>query len=231
MDRHGTRLLSLGLCGGLAACVAGPPGSGEAGDTAGQAAFGHGALAARAYRCENGMRLVAEPEGAERLYVFFPASNVELQRLPSASGARYTGAGGVEFWSRDRGARVVTPQGQTLTCEEDRLRSLIEDARLRGVDFWATGNEPGWRLEIGPRRTTLESGYGARTLRFPARAIEASLTRQAPVTLTLESQEVKVPVTLEPRHCRDDMSGRAFDWRVRLELEGRTLRGCGVALH
>lgn len=190
-----------------------------------------GDLAARAYVCDNGSRLVAERAGEDRLYLFFPARNVELQRVPAASGSRYLGAEGVSFQSGGREARVTTADGRTLHCEEDRFGSLVEDARLRGVDFLAVGNEPGWRLELGPRRTTLVTDYGSRTLRFPAADAEARLARESGFDLTLETDDARLRATLTPAPCRDDMSGRAFDWQVALELDGQALQGCGIALH
>lgn len=188
-------------------------------------------LRAHAYRCEDGSRIVAEqrPEGG--IYLFFPASNVALEQVPAASGARYRGRDGVEFWDHGRAARVVTADGQELRCTEDRIGSLVEDARLRGIDFIGLGNEPGWRLELGPRRTTLITDYGRRTLRFPARAVEAGLAAEETVTLTLRHDDHRLALRLAPIPCQDDMSGRRFDWQVNLELDGQTLRGCGVALH
>lgn len=231
MERHRTHVMIFSLCVALAGCAGSRPGAGDAPGIARNAPAPEASLAARAYQCEDGTRLVAEREGPDRLYLFFPASNVELRRARSASGARYTGPEGVEFWSRGRQARVVTQDGDTLGCEEDRLGSLIEDARLRGVDFWALGNEPGWRLEMGPRRVTLETDYGKRTLHFPAQAVDAALAREAPVALTLEAGGLSLPLRLEPGPCRDDMSGQPFEWQVEIGLEGQTLRGCGVALH
>lgn len=33
-------------------------------------------------------------------------------------------------------------------CKNNRAEAIWEDAKLRGVDFRAVGNEPGWHLEL-----------------------------------------------------------------------------------
>jgi len=39
-------------------------------------------------------------------------------------------------------------EGIRLNCRNNRAMAICVDAKLRGVDFRAVGNEPGWNLEI-----------------------------------------------------------------------------------
>jgi putative lipoprotein len=105
---------------------------------------------------------------------------------------------------------------------------------LNGVDFRATGNEPGWYLEIydkaGPERIDFVSDYGRDFYTFPDVRRE---TLQAPPQTRYLAQigAHRLEVTLEPGACRDSMSGEAFEARVTVRLGTRTYAGCGRPLH
>ena len=62
----------------------------------------------------------------------------------------------MQFWTEGDSARFERLPGSTVDCREIRSLSLLEDARVRGVTFRGVGNEPGWRLEIGPARRCLK---------------------------------------------------------------------------
>ena len=52
-------------------------------------------------------------------------------------------------------------------CVRDTVAAVWEDARIRGVDYRAVGNEPGWHLEIVENgRTVFVGDYGATQLEF-----------------------------------------------------------------
>jgi uncharacterized membrane protein len=109
--------------------------------------------------------------------------------------------------------------------------SVWERAKLEGVDFRAVGNEPGWHLEIRRGRSLLlVSDYGAHRYTFPA---PEPLVDAAAARTRYEAREGdhRLTVVLEALSCRDTMSGEAFETRVTVILDNRTLRGCGRALH
>lgn len=105
-----------------------------------------------------------------------------------------------------------------------------ERAAREGVDFRATGNEPGWLLEIRERDSlVLMADYGTRRYEIASPAPEIDETsggrlfRQPGATETFE-------VVLIDQPCRDDMSGESFPTTVRITLGDRHLRGCGRRL-
>lgn len=86
--------------------------------------------------------------------------------------------------------------------------------------FRATGNEPGWLLEIRAAQTTLAADYGERRLSVatPAPETIANGRRYAAQGLT---------VTILDVLCVDGMSGRPHPQTVSVLFEGRELKGCG----
>lgn len=113
--------------------------------------------------------------------------------------------------------------------EERASPAVWEDARRRGVEFRAVGNEPGWLLEVGGDRLRLVTDYGAHELLAPisARATEGGGAR---ATLRAETATRSVVVVLEKGPCTDTMSGERFETSVRVAVDGTTLRGCGRRL-
>lgn len=67
----------------------------------------------------------------------------------SASGARNE-AEDVLVWTEGTVALLEVGGADYSDCVLDRRASVWEEAKLRGIAFRATGNEPGWHLEIMP---------------------------------------------------------------------------------
>jgi heat shock protein HslJ len=90
--------------------------------------------------------------------------------------------------------------------------------------FTAVGNEPGWRLEIGGGRMTLNADYGATTLTVPA-------SEPVPVPggrwYVGDSAGRSLGVTVLDGVCHDTMTGMPRPFTVRIEFDGRRLDGCG----
>jgi heat shock protein HslJ len=95
-----------------------------------------------------------------------------------------------------------------------------EDAGSQPVLFRATGNEPGWLLEIREAETTLLADYGERRLTVPTPVADAipGGRRYAARGLT---------ATILDTVCVDGMSGRPSPQSVTVAVDGRDLRGCG----
>ncbi|PNU21446.1 hypothetical protein C2E25_02520 [Geothermobacter hydrogeniphilus] len=181
------------------------------------------------YECGNGVEFVADIR-PRQTWLFLPGQTVALPLVHSAdSGNRY-GNGNIRFWNKGDTALLDIPDGTTYDCSVNRARSIWEDAKLRGVDFRATGNEPGWFLEIDQEQIVLVSNYGRDRFTFPSPPPQTD--RQARQTRYVTSTpDHRLNILLEGVACRDDMSGEAFETRVELELDGRKLRGCGRAQH
>ena len=85
--------------------------------------------------------------------------------MVAASGVHYA-AGGVSVWTKGRDATLEL-DGRISRCVENRRRSIAEDARARGVELRASGNEPGWVFELLADRMVFVEGYGAQRITVP----------------------------------------------------------------
>ncbi|MGH7726613.1 MAG: MliC family protein [Candidatus Eiseniibacteriota bacterium] len=160
-------------------------------------------------------------------WVFMPGRGVALPHVPAASGAKYEAAG-IVFWSHGDEAMIEVDGRTYKACRNNPAKAVWADAKLRGIDFRATGNEPGWMLEIADgARIDLVLDYGATSVHTPAppptvdgRAVYHAVTEAHDLT-----------VTIEPTPCQDSMSGADFPSRVTVLIDGKTYKGCGRALH
>ena len=135
--------------------------------------------------------------------------------------------------SGDEAAGEMAPQPET---EQDEMQESRTNLNLRkwenGVDFYASGNEPFWSLDLDlDKMFTFSTPEG---VAYRAPAVQPDLAQGAPVrryrTVTESGEMI---VNLSEGECHDDMSGWAFSHRVRVELklgadsEYTTYQGCG----
>jgi uncharacterized membrane protein len=116
-------------------------------------------------------------------------------------------------------------------CKNNPRAAVWEAAKLRGVDYRALGQEPAWQLEI--RTGTgflLVTEYGENRVEF--RYAEPQVN-QAERSTRYESQldGDNIHITIRGEECSDSMSGETFSSKVEVSWRGKTLRGCGRALH
>jgi membrane-bound inhibitor of C-type lysozyme len=186
------------------------------------------ALQSFVYECDAEVRVVAHFAHPDSVRLVLPDQSVVLPRVRAASGAKYAD-GSITFWTKANEATIERAGGDRRTCLENRRLSVIEDARRRGMEIWATGNEPGWTLQIGPEQILYTGDYGATRLSFPSAQpqVDAVLGR---TTYTTEREGQTLEVSMVDEECLDDMSGEPFSLTVELRLGGRLLRGCGHRL-
>jgi putative lipoprotein len=99
------------------------------------------------------------------------------------------------------------------------------DARGRGIEFRAIGQEPGWLLEIDEGVSMrLSYDYGERTAQTAAPLPSVSGQRR---TYSARTASGTMTVVIEDRPCQDVMSGDPFPTAVTVTINGRELRGCG----
>lgn len=182
-----------------------------------------------AYSCVGDYRFVARIEG-EKIWLFLPDQTISLPHVPSGSGAKYSD-GAVTFWSKGEQALLNIGHETHRECNNDRSKAIWADAKLRGVDFRATGNEPGWHLELRVGGQSIFVGdYGNLWVEFATP--EPVIHRQERVTTYLApTDEALVKTIIEGRSCTDSMSGEQFEASVTVEVGGKRYRGCGKALH
>ncbi|MCG5535226.1 META domain-containing protein [Ectothiorhodospira mobilis] len=139
---------------------------------------------------------------------------IPMRQEKAASGARYVAEGGEDtvFWSKGDAA-MLRLQG----------RDLPECTRAdRPPPYRASGNEPGWHVDVGAQRVQVVTDYGARTRSAPRPPIQ---TRAGGYRLDLPG--IPATLTLEETLCRDSATGMPHPHRAVLELPGQRLQGCG----
>jgi uncharacterized membrane protein len=189
-----------------------------------------GVLRAYYWTCEGGLEFVARNlwrENAMTLELHEGAKR--LERVPSASGTKYANAS-IEFWTKGGAGTFERKPAAPVKCTENPARSLLEDARARGVVLRGRGNEPGWILEIGPQqRMAFETRYGNERHVFTnTRASGGPADPSREYTAEEAGQSIRVVVRNET--CVDDMSGETFEYSFAVTYAASTLRGCGDRL-
>jgi heat shock protein HslJ len=92
------------------------------------------------------------------------------------------------------------------------------------LPFTATGNEPGWRLDIADGRITLVADYGS--TRLEMRAGEPQPVPGGRRLAGNADGRVLV-VTVFDRRCEDDMTGMPRPHTVEVTIDEQLLKGCG----
>ena len=164
----------------------------------------------------------------EKAWLFTETISTSLNHVRSASGVKYEKEG-ISFFSKGYESMLDTPKVKYRDCTNNRYKAIWEDAKLRGNDFRATGNEPGWYLEIaeGGKKTLLVMDYGNEKYEL---VLSKPFTSQEKRTTRYRIKGF-VDIVIEGKRCQDSMTGKSFESKVRIKLNGKTYRGCGKALH
>ena len=186
-------------------------------------------LEAFGYDCQGNYVVAHFKPGSNGVWLFLPSLTLMAPQLPSGSGARYSD-GTVTFWSKGETALLDMGDGVDLQCTEDRRRSLVEDAKLRGMDFRGTGNEPPWVLEMDSEELILFTGYDRLRYRFPNHGHKDGPQERESLWHSSRDGHT-VEIILTGLECADSMSGEQFETRVQITLDQMVWTGCGQALH
>ena len=181
------------------------------------------------YECGDGLRFTVRIEG-EKAWLFLPSGTIDLPHVVAASGAKYSD-GSVTFWSKGESAMLERENQPRAECNNNRKQAIWEDAKLRGADFRATGNEPGWHMEISRSYgIVLVTNYGSEHYQFPVTEPASNATSAKTIYETKQGEH-ELKVVLEGKRCADSMSGDKFETTVTVIIDGTQLNGCGSALH
>lgn len=157
-----------------------------------------------------------------------PWRDLSMAPVVAASGARY-GKDQHEFWARGDNEAILTLPGQsTIECQRSEQLSPWTRARQRGVWFRASGNEPGWLVEVSESEQPvlrLLLDHGSHELLFEEVDV---LPDQA--GFKAESPGNHAEIQLAQEDCVDTMSGWVFPVRVEMTLNDLTLTACGREL-
>jgi heat shock protein HslJ len=145
------------------------------------------------------------------------AETFDLRRVKTASGAKYEAPGdqSTSFWSKGLTGTLIIrgqayPQCAWINAEAERFR--------------ATGNEPGWQLDITGTTMTLLADYGKTRIDMPA----PQPTTSAGLRKYTSNYDGKyLTVSIFERRCTDTMSGMQYPNAVIVVFEGKMLEGCG----
>ncbi len=180
------------------------------------------------YVCPDGTRYTVLIDD-EAALLLLPDRARRLAHVPAASGARYAEGEDV-FWSKGEEALFIVDGTQYAGCVNDRMAAIWEAARIRGVDYRAVGNEPGWHVEIERQGVTRYVGdYGSTTIEFPTPAPQRD-EAAGTVRYAGSGDGKDIAITLETRRCQDTMVDVEYPLTVTVDVDGRRLRGCGRAL-
>ena len=151
-----------------------------------------------------------------------------LPRIPAGDGVKYTDGSDL-FWTKGNEALLEADDHAHHGCRSKPSGAVWEEARLRGVDFRAAGNEPGWYLEMEyGGQLLLVTDYGGRRLTAATPAPSIIAAGASAYRSRISAHELVV--TIQDAPCADDMSGEAFPARVLVQLDDQELRGCGRRL-
>ncbi|NOQ63127.1 MAG: hypothetical protein GQ582_01285 [Methyloprofundus sp.] len=168
----------------------------------------------------------------DQAWVFLPEETLQLKSVPTASGVKYANdTETVSFWNKGEEAILDLGATQYTACKNNRSKAIWENAKLKGVDFRALGNEPGWIVEMGQRSVVF--------VRFQPEMVQHVFKTTEPVTdavngesvYTLDNDDHDMQMTISEISCQDSMSGESFESKVTVKLDGQVFIGCGKALH
>lgn len=127
---------------------------------------------------------------------------------------------------------------QTETTQDQQVvnPSFYQEKFLRGVDFFARGNEPNWTLEMGFQTVfSFKSMYDSS---ITVTAVEGKKAMDADVMRYYsKDQNNELAITITKQPCQDNMSGEQFDCNVKIEIKKpneknyQTYNGCGRYLY
>lgn len=176
-----------------------------------------------AYRCSDGAFEVKL--GDDEARVLHQGSQVVLPLVPSASGQKYQDGAGNLLFMKGQQAFFEGAQGLTLKdCQGQLVDTPWRAAAVRGVDFRAVGNEPGWLLELEYLRGAfILLDYGSTIIQTPPPRLKI-------YPLTIQTQDHRITIAYREDGCRDPMSGEYSPLTVTLTVDDTAYTGCGRRL-
>lgn len=102
----------------------------------------------------------------------------------------------------------------------------LQDARTRGIDFRAIGQEPGWVVEVtdGGQISALLD-YGATSLMLPTPSAETA--EDGTVIYDASTDTDHLTMRIKRKVCIDSMSGESHPSTVELLVNDKPYQGCG----
>ena len=160
-----------------------------------------------------------------KITLYLADRTVTLDRVRAASGVKYRGLG-VMFWNQGNRA-MLEVAGKTHNCQNNPQTEPRIDRGKRPVNFRATGNEPGWLLEIVDESfIRILTDYGNNLVTTPAPSSQSN----EDTTIYEAEKAHNIRIVIQHKPCMDTMSGDKFNSKVRVDLDGEIFIGCGQRL-
>jgi uncharacterized membrane protein len=113
------------------------------------------------------------------------------------------------------------PQAGTPAARQDPW----DEARSRGIELRAVGNEPGWYLEVDEQAMMkLVYAYGERQANMPSPTARVA---DGVTTYDGVSDGHVMRVVIRTETCSDGMSDLSYPLAVSVAIDDVALRGCG----
>lgn len=103
-------------------------------------------------------------------------------------------------------------------------RPQMPAERAPKLPYRATGNEPGWRLDITASTMTLLADQGRTRIEAPTPVAESG---DGYTRFRAAAAGAGLVATIVERRCADTMTGMPYPETVTVAFAGRTLSGCG----
>ena len=143
----------------------------------------------------------------EQLYFNTLSGATHYERLPD----------GTLMLATDSGAQLV------LRREES---AALQDARARGIDFRAVGQEPAWVMELKEGdHITAVLDYGATSLMLPTP--DGETAADGTLTYDTSTDTDHLVLGIKSKVCVDVMSGESHPSTVTLVVNDQRYTGCG----
>jgi membrane-bound inhibitor of C-type lysozyme len=179
------------------------------------------------YKCDNNFQFTVHVD-QDSAALILPDQRVTIPLVVSASGARYSD-GKVTFWSKGNTALLEVGNKSYSGCKIAPPEDVWGDAKSRGVDFRAIGQEPGWYLEIDDGKQVLFVGnYGE--LQITTQAPAPTKSGAGATTYNIETSAHRLTINVQDRPCSDVMSGEQFPSTVNVTVDEKSYQGCGRSL-
>ncbi|TYP93646.1 Membrane-bound lysozyme-inhibitor of c-type lysozyme [Fodinibius salinus] len=179
------------------------------------------------YQCGDSLRTVSYAS-TDSTWVLLPDTTLKMSRQKSASGEKYK-ADNHLYWTKGDEALLQLPKGSLMSCSLQPKQKSWAVAKLRGVDFRAMGQEPGWVLEITKGKQIKYVGnYGQDTVYTPAPEPAVQTSGKTVYRVSTEDDTLKIEVWDSP--CTDTMNGAQFPVTVHMKANKEEHKGCGKML-
>lgn len=144
----------------------------------------------------------------------------------------------LSFLSCSSQEKIIKENSELSELSGDEIvnPSFYQEKFLRGIDFYARGNEPNWVLEIDFDSSMKFSEMNGLNIITPS--VKGIKAQDADVTnFRAQTESGELSVTISKVKCQDNMSGEMFDYNVRVafkrnnETDFTEFNGCGKYLY